>query len=78
MENWLFSATRAFLKTKACCGEEDLPDQMGQQHLCQQVGQPDEREKGYTWKVMTPYIRMQNDIYKRQLRSNITGQKTPV
>lgn len=27
---------------KDCCGEEDLPDQMGQQHLCHQAGQPDE------------------------------------
>lgn len=41
-----FLATRPFLKMKACCGEEDLPDQMGQQHLCQQVGQPvEERER---------------------------------
>lgn len=37
-----FTITRPFLKMKDCCGGEDLPDQMGQQHLCQQAGQPDE------------------------------------
>lgn len=37
-----FAATRCFLKMKDCCGEEDLPDEMGQQ----QVGQPDEEREG--------------------------------
>lgn len=69
-----FMATRPFLKIKDCCGEEDLPDKMGQQHLCQ----PDEEREGITWEVRTPYMRMQNGSYKRLLRKSKAWQKAPV
>lgn len=59
-------------------GEEDLLWPNGEQHLCQQADQPDEEGEGDNLEVRKPHMRMQNGSWKRQLRNNKTGQKTPV